>query len=263
MFARLRDEMDSETNKKREDRTLVTNLVDPNLLSKTNNEKNEELRKIAKEFCMKIKEDFEGNIMFATASGRSDQGNLMLEFRLDTVEKAREIRKAFAVRRSANTLPAGMDKIQVSTVITLATKVRIEIMKAIARKIESQTETAYVPTFLPRPVLQIKAKSTGAKGRGGKYLNSLTFAESIQQYGGLVDVNDLMPAYRKAGWNFKGQMRQHFAVLEENVTIDRSQFSKPPPGFKPGPVPSGSRGTKRTNEDPGDESGKTKKKTTV
>jgi hypothetical protein len=226
MFARLRDEMDSETNRKREDRTLVTYLIDPETLPKQTTERNEALRKEAKEFCIKIKEDFVGEVMFATTTGRSERGNLMLEFRLDSVEKAREIRKAFAISRSTNKLPAEMEKIQMSTVITLATKVRIEIMKAMARKIESQRETAYVPTFLPRPILHIKVKVPGGKGL---HLNSLTFAEAIQQYGEKLNQDDLVSAYRKAGGNFKGQMRQHFVVLAENVQIDRSRFTRPPP----------------------------------
>ena len=264
MFARLRDEMDSETNRKREDRTLVTNLVDPDKLPKPTNERNEELRKIAKEFCEKIKENFDGEVMFATTSGRPDRGNLMLEFRLDSVAKARDVRKAFAVKRSADNLPAGMDKVQVSTVITLATKVRIEIMKAIAKKIESHKESAYVPGFLPRPILQIKSKTGGPEGRGGKFINSLTFAESIQQYGGLVDVNDLTPAYKKAGQNFRGTMRQHFAVLEENVQLDRTRFNVPPPPIDPrgssSALTSSGRGLKRLNEDSGDGDESTKRR---
>jgi hypothetical protein len=139
-----------------------------------------------------------------------------------------------------------MEKIQMSTVITLATKVRIEIMKALARKIESHKETAYVPTFLPRPVLHIKVKITGGKHQ---HLNSLTFAEAIQQYGERLNQDDLTPAYRKAGGNFKGQMRQHFVVLMENVQIDRSRFTRPPPTARGSAT---ARGTKRGSDDLGE-----------
>jgi len=275
MFARLRDEMDSETNRKREDRTLVTGFVDPAKLPKVAAERNEALKEIAKGFCLTFNENFDGNIMFATTSGRMDKGNLMLEFRIDEVEKAREVRKAFAIRRAANDLPAGYEKVQVTTVITLATKVRFEIMKAIARRIESDSETAYVPTFLPRPILHIKAKSdrSSSEPRGRdprKHLSSLTFADSIMQYGGLISGSDLEPAYKKAAGNFRGQMRQHFVVLED--LEHRSRFAVPPPAVaKPGtsgtsgsgrtggsgatswssgpPAAKGARGTKRTMED--------------
>ena len=123
MFARLRDEMDSETNRKREDRTQVTRLVDPAKVPKTNPERNDYLKNLAKEFCLSIKEDFEGEIMFATTIGNPAKGDLMLEFRVDTVENARDIRKAFATKRSSNSLHESLEKVQVLTVITLATKI--------------------------------------------------------------------------------------------------------------------------------------------
>jgi hypothetical protein len=74
----------------------------------------------------------------------------------------------------------------------------------------------------------------------------------------MVDVNDLLPAYKKAGQNFRGMMRQHFSVLEENVHVDRSRFSIPSSVTQPGGSSSG-RGTKRSNEDSGDGEESTKR----
>ncbi len=54
-------------------------------------------------------EDFKGKVLFASANVRPDKGKLLLEFRLDSVEAAREIRKLFATRRNAKTLPEGFD----------------------------------------------------------------------------------------------------------------------------------------------------------
>ncbi len=54
MFARLRDEMDSETNRKREDRTQVTGLIDSAIIPKPTLERNEFLRKSATDFCKSI-----------------------------------------------------------------------------------------------------------------------------------------------------------------------------------------------------------------
>ena len=263
MFARLRDEMDTETNRKREDRTQVTGLIDPAKVPKTNPERNDFLKASAKDFCLIVKEDFDGTVMFATVIGKPDRGNLMLEFRLDSVDKARDIRKAFAVKRAANSLPDSMEKVQVLTVITLATKIRIDIMKSIARRIESDRETAYVPSFLPRPILHIKAKNRDGPARGGeggdprKHLSSYTFADAIKEYGGLIQGSDLAPAYKRAGSNFRGQMRQHFVVMEDQE-FPQPRFPHPPPG-PVNPRAGTSRGTKRgaeTEEDNNNESGK-------
>jgi hypothetical protein len=37
--------------------------------------------------------------MFASTSGKPEMGNLILEFRVDTVKNAREVRKAFATKK--------------------------------------------------------------------------------------------------------------------------------------------------------------------
>jgi hypothetical protein len=156
-------------------------------------------------------------VQFASVSGRPDKGNLMLEFKLESAEKAREIRKTFAQKRIANSLPESFAQLQVMTVITQATKVRMEIMKAIARKIESETEVGYVPTYLPRPILHIKGREASGPRR---HIRSLTFADAIEQYGLNLEQTDLGLAYDKAAWNFQGQMHQNFVVL-----MDREEMT--------------------------------------
>lgn len=212
MFARMREEMDAETNRKKEDRTLVAGCVDPTLMPEAGKERNSFLRGLAMDFCKKLDPTFDGEVQFASASGRPEKGNLMLEFKLDSFDKAREIRKIFAQKRVANTLPDSFGKLQVMSVITQATKVRLEIMKAIARQIESDTETGYVPTYLPRPILHVKGKSVSGPRR---HIRSLTFTDAIEQYGMNLTLKDLGPAYEKAAWNFQGQMRQNFVVLQD------------------------------------------------
>ena len=212
MFARMREEMDAEVNGKKEDRTLVAGCVDPTLMPTEGKEKNAFLKQLATDFCKKLDPLFDGEIQYAAASGRHDKGNLMLEFKLDSVEKAREIRKTFAQKRAGNTLPESFGRLQVMNVITQATKVRLEIMKAIARLIESDSEVGYVPTYLPRPILHVKGKAaTGPR----RHIKSLTFTDAIEQYGMKLDKNHLGSAYDKAAWNFQGQMRQNFIVLQD------------------------------------------------
>jgi len=212
MFARMREELDAEINRKKEDRTLVAGCVDPTLIPEDGREKNVFLKQLALDFCKKIDPLFDGEVQFASASGNPARGNLMLEFKLDTMEKAREIRKAFAQMRVANTLPDSFSKLQVMNVITQATKVRLEIMKAIARLVDSDKEVGYVPTYLPRPILHVKGKTASGPRR---HIKSLTFTDAIEQYGVKLSAKDLGPAYEKASWNFQGQMRQNFVVLQD------------------------------------------------
>jgi len=217
MFARMREEMDAEINRKKEDRTLVAGCVDPTLMPVAGKERNTFLKQLASDFCKKLDPLFDMEVQFASVSGRPDKGNLMLEFKLESAEKAREIRKTFAQKRIANSLPESFAQLQVMTVITQATKVRMEIMKAIARKIESETEVGYVPTYLPRPILHIKGREASGPRR---HIRSLTFADAIEQYGLNLEQTDLGLAYDKAAWNFQGQMRQNFVVL-----MDREEMT--------------------------------------
>ena len=226
MFARLREEIDAEVNRKKEDRTLISGFVDPKLIPTNGKEKIDFLRNCALEFCKKLECDFDGQILFASTSGRPDKGNLMLEFKLDSVDKAREIRKSFAMKRIGNILPVGYEKLQVTTVVTQGTKVRTEILRAIARKIESKTEVGYVPTYLPRPILHIKAKdeksAPGTSFTPRKHIKTLTFADAIEQYGKSLRHEDLHFAYERASWNFQGQMRQNFVVLKDQNELDQT-----------------------------------------
>jgi hypothetical protein len=61
------------------------------------------------------------------------------------------------------------------TMITLATRIRMDIMKAIAKRIKSVTESAYVLNFLSRPILHIKKKAVPPATQ----VRSLTFADAV------------------------------------------------------------------------------------
>jgi hypothetical protein len=261
VFARLREEIDSEINRKKEDRTLILNYVDSNLIPAAGKEKNDFLKKCGLEFCKKLDEGFNGEVLFASANGRPDKGKLMLEFRLDSVEKARDIRKQFAVKRIAKTLPEGFENLQVMSVVTQGTRVRTEIMRAIGRKIETNTQVGYDPTYLPRPILHIKAKDNSeAPGGSRRHIRSLTFADAVSQYGNRLEFSDLGHAYEKAAHNFEGQMRQNFVVLRDKDELHsrgwgaRGRGSGTPRGS--GGPRGGMRGTKRHHGEEEDFSGK-------
>ncbi len=135
---------------------------------------------------------------------------------MDTVEKAIEIQKIFATDRAAKRIAPDLVDLQVITVVRLATRIRLDIVKSITARIESGTEVAYVPNFLPRPIMHIKRKSAEGEATGSRaHIKTLTFVDSITEYGGLVGKGDLAKAYEKAKDHFKGMMSQHFMVLEE------------------------------------------------
>jgi hypothetical protein len=233
IFARLREEMDAEANRKKEDRTLVMGFKEPVGLERGGPLRNEKIKKIVQEFCKKVKPDFDGQILFAATMGRPEKGKIRIEFRLDSIEKAREIRKIFAMDRAAKKIDAELEELQVITVVTLATRIRLDIMKAVATKLESATQIAYVPNFLPRPIMHIKKKSTEGDPSGSRaHLRTLTFVDCIIEHGGVLEQGDLTKAYEKAKNHFKGTMRQHFLVLEEGHDIGAGGATNPARGVK-------------------------------
>jgi hypothetical protein len=61
----------------------------------------------------------------------------MVEVKTDKVEQARKIRMAYAQKRKANGLTADYERLIISNCVNLATRVRIDILKALATKISN------------------------------------------------------------------------------------------------------------------------------
>ena len=80
-----------------------------------------------------------------------------------------------------------------SNCVTLATRVRIEILKAIAKKFSSEKEDLFVIGYLSRPVLFVKPKSKEQK------FMWLSLSDALVRYGSGLLEQDLGEAYKKAG----------------------------------------------------------------
>jgi hypothetical protein len=93
----------------------------------------------------------------------------------------------------------------------LGTRVRIDILKAIAKKHANDKRDFHVVAYSSRPVLQIKLKGTDQKPM------SLTFIDAVSKYGRDLVEGDLGEAYRRAGRAFQGQLQQNFVVLRDRV----------------------------------------------
>ena len=93
--------------------------------------------------------------------------------------------------------------------VNLATRVRIDVMKAISRKLATSDVLAYVVGFISRPVMHVKKRSTNSQ-------RSYTFVDAVNFYGHLIEPLDLTVAYKRAGKAFDGQLQQNFVVLNED-----------------------------------------------
>ena len=125
---------------------------------------------------------------------------------MESKDVAKRIRACYAEKKRNN---ADLGKLFVANCVTIATRVRVDIMRAIATKNYNKgVMELYVSPFSSRPVLHIKEVN--------KAPYALTFADAVSRYGASLDDDDLGEAYRRAGRGFDRQLAQIFVVLKED-----------------------------------------------
>jgi hypothetical protein len=148
----------------------------------------EKMKQLVAEVFVAIQPGFIGKILYAS-QGR-DLSFPMVKVKMDKVEYAVEIRKVFAVKPKKEKLSGILEKIFISNSINVGTRVRIEILKAIAKKISSDQEQAYVVRFISRPIMHIKLKNNANKQPS----KSFTFIDAVKMYGSRLRSGDLLGA---------------------------------------------------------------------
>ncbi len=236
MFARIREEIDFGTNKSKEDRVVLTGLTSRTPMPTGNREKIDFLRKLAAEVFNVLIPDFKGKVVCVSQGKQNTDALPMLEVKLDKQEFAVAIRKAFADKRKRKELPDIMDKLFVANCVNLATRVRIDIMKAVARKVTNKDDLAYVSGFISRPMMHIRR--AGAPSNQ-KPMKSFTFIDTITRFGRLVKTEDLDAAYARAGRAFSEGMRQNFVVLGEVPEDEKGSGARSGTRSGAGPSPAG------------------------
>jgi hypothetical protein len=213
MFARSREETDAGTNRNKEDRLIMNGITSATPLPTDPRERIEALKKIAGEVFGSLIPDFQGKIVYLSQGKGQSEPIPMLEVRLERTEHALAIRKAYADKKKNKKLSPHLESLFISNSVSLATRVRVDIMKAVARKVSNAQDLAYVAGFTSRPMMHIR--KAGPPSPSMKPLKSFSFIDTITRFGHLVDVEDLETAYGRAGNSFNGQLQQNFVVLNE------------------------------------------------
>ena len=224
LFARIREELDSITNRAKEDRIIVTGLTSATPPPTGPGPRKEWLHQIVNNIVTEIDPDFKGKILFINQGRNSGRDIPMVEIRMDSKESAAGIRKAYADKRKAG---KDFGRLFMANCVGLATRVRVDVMKAIALKLSNTDQASYVTAFTSRPILHVKPKSDQKP-------MAYTFADAAEKFGHLVREADLGEAYRRAGNSFNGQLEQHFIVVKDgqgqgnewNAKLDESRKRK-------------------------------------
>jgi hypothetical protein len=217
IFARIREEMDTASNKQKEDRVVITGITSEVFPPNDPAERKTWIRKIVTDIFLKIDPNFKGVIHYVNQGKTNGRLIPLVEVKLDSAANSLMIRKAFSEKKKGG---VDMGRIFVSNSVNLATRVRVDILKALARKVADRNTLARALPFVSRPVLQIRP----AEGTRVTESRSFTFTEAISKYGHLLKQFELGDAYRRAGNSFKGQLEQQFIVLRDR---DQHQLQRP------------------------------------
>jgi len=217
VFARLREEMDAATNRSKEDRIVITGITSKEIPPVDPGQKKIWIQKIVLDIFAILIPDFGGKIIFINQSKSNGHHIPLVEVKIDTRENAAAIRKAFAEKKKAG---ADLGRIFVSNSVNLATRVRVDVLKALARKISVGNISAHAVPFVSKPVMHVRHVD------GGSDTKTYTFTDSVAKYGHPLKQVELGEAFRRAGNAFKGQLQQHFVVLREQQQQQRPQYQQ-------------------------------------
>ena len=209
--ARMREEMDHLINVKKENKLIVTGLESQTAMPADKNEGKKWMDVLVGAALDYLTKDSSKGIAFITPGRKLEKGvPTMFEVRMKERDLAVKIRKDFSacMRDKAQMQADGFGRMFVANSVTLATRVRTDILKVIAKKCSNDREDFFVVGFTSRPVLSVRRKDTL-----GQY--ALTFVDAVAKYGGNLSRGELQVAYGRAGESFVGQLQQNFVVLHD------------------------------------------------
>jgi len=223
IFARLKEDRDYELNKNRENRFTITGLVASGVPSDPKERKEffkQKLQQLVDEACPDVLPRPE--VLDVYVNMRYGQSSPFLEGRMDSATSSTTFRTS-ASKLSRDESPNFKD-LFIANAVTLSTRVRIEILRAISKLLVSDQMDSFVQGFSSRPLLHFNTKEH-VNYRVDGANRSYTFVEAVSKFGHLVSPADLLPAYRRARPAFNGCLEQYFVLLKENVAGD---FFLPP-----------------------------------
>ena len=205
VMARIREELDFAANVKKEDRLIISGLSSN--VAKPANEVDARrwLRDIAGSALDRILPQSSEKIQFVGGNRSRASDIPMCEVKFKESDWAGKVRREFGKQRKEGKAEG---RIFVANCVTQATRVRLEILRAVAKKCSTSNEEMLVMGFTSRPILQIRRKD-------GSGQQVLTFVDAVAKFGKRVKEADLSLAYERAGATFKGQMEQNFVVLTD------------------------------------------------
>lgn len=216
IFARLKEESDADFNRSREDRVVISGFQPPSPSVSSHAEKKmyfvDVVNRLITIAC--ASSDPVPTLVDLYLNIRKSKGQPLVEARFSTVSGAQAFRREAV--KLAQAEHAEFTPLFISNSVTQSTRVRIEVLKALANKLTTDTEVSFVQGFISRPLLQYRERE-GARSQADGVGRGYTFVDAVAKFGGLLSDQDLSTAYVRAGNTFLGSMSQYFVVLRDEL----------------------------------------------
>jgi len=142
----------------------------------------------------------------------------MIEVRLGDQKQAATVRRLFGKLskswRLAKRTPANFSGLSITNCITKETRVRIDIMQALAKVIKANSRMdAYVIQHISRPLMRVtETFDQGSRSRSYSFTEAIAFTHT--NCPGKLKDQDLLAAYNRAGNKYGPEISHHFVVLK-------------------------------------------------
>ena len=216
MMAMLKEEQDTEANRTMLNRVTFSGVVIEGLAKMDEPNKIKAMKdKIMAiiELLRESEQELALELLFVRHLNKQIRGqkSAVIEAKFADAKQTKELRTIFVKKQKS--LP---EKINVTPVVRLATRVRIEMLHSIAFLLKRQDRTissAMCIQFIPKPIIKVVYKSFA----GTEVTRSMSFIEAVcwVKEQGLLNVVDLKKARERAGSSFRGTMAQHFVLMED------------------------------------------------
>ena len=213
MTAILKEEIDTEANKAMLNKITISGVAIENITNMDEQRKIRVMRSKVEEIFDLLKEpnqEFEIQFVRHLNNQVRGQKTSVLEVRLPDAKQAKDIRQEF-VKKSKSL----KEKINITPVVRLATRVRVEIMHSVCEAMKKQDKSitkANCLQFVPKPVIKVTRKMAS----GAESTQTMSFIDAVNWVyaNGLEQTIHLGKARARAGASFRGTLAQHFVLLE-------------------------------------------------
>ena len=212
-MALLKEEMDTEANKAMLNRVTISGINSEGLGGLQEPDKIKKMREKVKEVIDALKgegQDYE--VLFVRHLNKQKNGakTAVIEVKLKDEKQAKELRAEFVKKRKSLD-----DKINITPVVRLSTRVRVEMMHTIAEALKREDATvtkAHCLQFVPKPVIKVVRQTAG----GSEVVRTMSFGEAISwvKLNCHRDTLDFKKARERAGATFRGTLAQNFVLME-------------------------------------------------